>query len=221
MLLVVRTQNRLAETLAAFPQATGLAIAATTPKVILLPAVQGVIITSQAALAALPKTDLPLYCVGPQTTKMAKKLGFQVALAGTGSAEDLAAQLLTYLEQPTTLCHVHGDYADLAWHQLLLEGGHHLTPLLGYTTHYCDSLPADIMKSFQQNRFTHIALFSAQAAKHLLLLLTRANINPHMLTAYCLSPQVATAAAPFGNTYVAANPTLASLQDLIGEHTHG
>lgn len=227
MLLLVRTKEFLPKTQALWPKALGFAIAHTSAcfKPFEVSSIDGLFITSQAALTALPKSfpkDIPLYCVGTATHHAAEKLDFQhIFTPCEGAAMDMAKAFVQEERPKGTYLHLHGDYADLNWHTLIQNAGHTITGLQVYETQYVQALPEDLLTAFQEKQITDVALFSAQAAKHLLFLCHQANISPSFVTAWCLSPAVAQAAQGFKAAFAAPKPTLKEMKLWMEAQNHG
>lgn len=211
--LVVRTADTLADTMLLFPKATPFAIAKTIPEPITIPEqTELLVLTSQNAVPTLPKTHLPLVVVGEQTAQIANQHSLNVVATGHSDAAGLVAVLKNRPEK--NILHVHGNDADINWHQQL-QSPQKITGLQGYTTQYCTELPPEIIHKLQEKQLTRVTLWSAQAAHHLHKLLKQAKINAREITAFCLSPQVAQAAAGFGQVVVAPEPNRNAMKKMV------
>jgi uroporphyrinogen-III synthase len=216
--LIVRTANRLAETIADFPGATGLALAETHAQRVDLPAeIAAVILTSGAAVEAATAHGRPVIAVGEYTAAAAKKGGLNVLLTGKGGVRELAGEIAASGFSGVRLAHLHGDTARTGWHQQLIEAGVAVSAHLAYTTTWQDDIPPELKESLQVGRLRTVCLFSSLMAEHLLSLLTRANIDPTTLTAVVISQQVADAAVSFGCVKVAQQPDRVGIRRLLQE----
>ena len=216
--LLVRTKDQLQGALKDFPGAVGLEIASTKPsQVVLSGDVEALIITSANAVPAAKGWDLPVYAVGEKTKEICEKNGLEVVMFGTGNAEDLAKSMVSTHLPHDHFAHIHGDTADLKWHQILREEGMTLESHQGYTTNWETCLSPFHQEALKGDRLKYCLLFSAHAAENLISLLNRANIPPHKFTAVCISDRVAQAAKAFGHTVVAEHMNSASMQQVVRE----
>ncbi len=83
--------------------------------------IAGVILTSEAAVAFLPPSALPAYCVGPRTAEAAEEAGLLVRMVEKHADALVAALLATKPRSP--LLHLHGQHqrGDIA--ERLTKGG--------------------------------------------------------------------------------------------------
>jgi uroporphyrinogen-III synthase len=102
--------------------------------------VEGVVLTSEAAVAFLPPGGLPAYCVGPRTTEAARAAGFDAVEAGP-DAEALVAGLLAEIPKGPLL-HVRGLHqrGDVA--KRLSDGGVPTREVVVYDQHAVQPDPA-------------------------------------------------------------------------------
>ncbi len=216
MLLVVRTKDRLIETLNVFPKALGLSVSKTTPIKVDIPVQsQAVVITSAQALKSLKHKIFPLICVGEKTAKIAREKGFNVSITGKGSAADLAQTMLNTHVLFDHICHVHGDTANLSWHKILQKAGVKIFSVEGYKTTYMQKLPKNIEENLRNGVITKIALFSRKSAEHLISLLNQASIDLSKIKVICFSQQIALVAKGFKTVLVATSPTVSAMKKHI------
>ena len=131
--------------------------------------VTGVVVTSSAALEALPPTTLPLYCVGGATATTAQKRGFYVAHIGQSDATTLA----TWIEHtltPQTLLHPTTYDAESDWYTLLRAKGFEIQAVQAYQKAYAQELPDEVVCCLTENKVSFTLVFSVQSARQLLKL---------------------------------------------------
>ena len=144
-----------------------------TPLPVKVSDVDGIVVTSSAALRSLPQTKLPLYCVGQATADEAQKLGFNVALTGQGNAAELA-EILALELQPQTPTHtlLHPTSADVenTWYAALTSKGFNIKAAMAYEKAYPQELPAEVVCCLTENKVSFTLVFSARSAQALLKL---------------------------------------------------
>ena len=162
--------------------------------------------------------QVPAYCVGQATGIAAATAGYQVAATGQTDAATFA-QTLTSLPKQHFL-HLHGDHADLDWHEILHKAGHSVTPIQTYATHRILTLPHNAQNALASSgSHTLTLLFSAGSAQHLAKLYKHANMAP-MGTAIALSPAVAMAATAWPTVITAPTPTLEGMLHALHHTNH-
>lgn len=122
--------------------------------------VDGLILTSEAAVGFLPPSTLPAYCVGPRTARAARAAGLRAEVAGL-NADGLVASLTGSVPQGRLL-HVHGTQArgDIA--ARLTAAGLNVAEIAAYDQRRLP--PSDaFMKALTQPRLI-VPLFSPRSA---------------------------------------------------------
>ena len=175
-------------------------------------AVEGIVVTSSGALESMPKTRVPLYCVGQSTALEAIKHGFNVRYTGKGNAKALAEWLLQN-EEPQYLLHPTTDDAEQGWYSLLEDAGFTITPILAYKKTYTPELPADVVCCLTENKVSFTLVFSAKSAEALTKLYQQHDVPLQALgTVVTISDKVAKCFPASVNTRVAKAP---NLQEMI------
>lgn len=178
---------------------------------------QAVLFTSAAGVhylpyAALPAgwPDWPCYCVGQATARAARQRGWRLAMAHGLNAADLAAWVI----KSTTPAH-----SALLWpcgvhHQpepqaSLGQQGFTLQPWVVYEALASTALSANVQLALRQRRLRAVLLTSERSARLFTDLLRQAGLpeSCRAMTALCLSPAVATAAAELPWQEVLSAPT--------------
>lgn len=221
MILVTRTAQKLPETLADYTptfgqnKVLGFAVSSTTPQKIKIPSgVQGLIITSSAAISALPASakNLPVYCVGGATAKAAIKAGFQASIVGETDGQALAEQIVREIS-PCHLFHPTADTAKTNYYAHLKTFRFTISSATAYTTQFAEILPEQITSHWPQ--ITHCLFFSARSASHFCTLVAKKGLKCEHITALALSPQVAAAVQGFSKIEIAKKPTKEAMKSGI------
>ena len=213
MFLLVRTKDRLRASMVAFKDQSftteALPISTIDYQQVKLgddDAVDGFIVTSPQSVLTIPKTRLPLFCVGQKTADEALEMGHRVIAVGTGGAEDLAQQILKKF--PTQhLMHVCGDTADTAWHELLTSKGYEISIRRGYTTKFLESLSQDTVNKINAGNYKALVFYSAQGAKSFVDLAVKFGVNLSNAKAVAMSEAVEVQLKGFGQVAVAQRPS--------------
>ena len=140
-----------------------------TPLPVNVTDVDGIVVTSSAALRSLPQTKLPLYCVGQVTADEAQKLGFQVVFTGQGNAAELAENLALKLK-PQTLLHPTSADVENTWYAALTAKGFNIKAAMAYEKAYPQELPAEVVCCLTENKVSFTLVFSVRSAQALLKL---------------------------------------------------
>ncbi len=160
---------------------------------------QGVVITSGNAVRALEKAteerEIPLYCVGPQTRKLAESLGFTNVKNSYGGVKNLPI----FLNRETTpdkgpLLFIHGG--NLAGNpvQELAQGGFRTASRRVYFAGAIETLPEDVRAEFEKPDTPEIAtFFSIRTYKLFRAAMEKEGLLPKLrdTVAVCISPAVA------------------------------
>jgi uroporphyrinogen-III synthase len=167
--------------------------------------VQALLFTSANGVAAFAAAsearDVPALCVGDATAAAAREAGFRAALSADGDAAALAALAQDKLDpRGGRLVHIAGAHVAGDLVGLLAGAGFDVERRIAYEAHAAAKLP----QAFDE-RIDIVLFHSARAAETFLRL---GAPNASGLTAACLSPAVAAAAAgpPWKAVVVAAAP---------------
>lgn len=228
MILVVRSRPQLDRTLvevrAARPLAEVVGLAVSSPEVVPLPGppegVTGVIFTSPNGVRepgeARAAAQVPAWCVGDTTAAAARAAGWRVAGVGPGDAAGMAAWLGGQWLAPQHFWHLRAENAGTAWYAELAAAGHRVTGVPVYRSVFVPEMPEEVAHHLRQKNWRHSLLMSAGSARHLLMLLEEAKIEP-LGTAHALSEAVAEIARPvFPRVVVAEMPTLPAVLATFG-----
>lgn len=175
--------------------------------------VQGVILTSEAAVAFLPPARLPAYCVGPRTASAARAIGLEAEVCGP-DAEGLVTALRPRLLKGHFL-HVHGTHTrgDIA--KRLTADGLVVTGIAAYDQRAAAPPPA-FHEALAQPELI-VPLFSPRSAG---LFATAAPQLRSDTQIYALSQAVAEAlpASMRAQTHVIARPNGSEMLSALGRH---
>lgn len=167
---------------------------------------QGVILTSEAAVAFLPPARLPAYCVGPRTARAAQAIGLEAEVCGPDAEGLVTALRNRHLKGH--LVHVHGTHTrgDIA--KRLTADGLVVTGIAAYDQRAATPLPA-FHRALAQPELI-VPLFSPRSAALFSKAATRLRGDTQILT---LSQAVAEALPPSmqAQTHVIATPTGAEM----------
>lgn len=211
--LVLRLAERLDETLEAcraagldpLPQSYGTIVSRETS----IPAtVSGLIVTSRSGLASLPRTPLPLHCVGAQTAKRARAKGFSIGFVAETAA--MLAQTLRQSLPPQLLLHICGEEAATADFDRLQGCGFRILRQTSYHIEKSEGLDPLVLWHLQQNQVILAMVFSPQSGVLLRKLLVEGGINT-ALPIVAISSKAAAVFADWPQVRVAEKPTLAAM----------
>lgn len=216
--VIVRSAPLLNDTVKHIPQSIGFAIAELKkiPCALSEPFPQNtaVIITSANVIPFIPH-HIPVITVNHTTQERAENKGLNVVKCGHGNAQDLAEELIRVQLPYTHFIHMHGDKADITWHQLLIQAGYTIDSQVIYLTHYAEHIPDNVLTALKNNGITEIFLFSSKGAQQCKHLFRKHSIPTNNFTAYCLSEAIAAEWTNVKRTIIAPQPTLKSLIDQI------
>lgn len=196
MLLIVRTQDKLLETIDFFEKsghsALGLPISTTIPQPIDIPEeIQGLILTSSSAIDALPaECSLPVHCVGAATADRLAAKGGNVGLHGVENGRSLAEKILQTLP-PQPLLHAAGDQAGTDWYDILEKAGFTITTKIAYKTQYLEALPNHIKTPLLEKKIKAVLVFSAKGAQHFTELAKTSGMQKNTLQGIVFSAHIA------------------------------
>ncbi|MBX9804501.1 MAG: uroporphyrinogen-III synthase [Alphaproteobacteria bacterium] len=158
-----------------------------------------IIATSQQAIRCLAnltsKRTYILWCVGEESAKVAKNLGFQHVHQGGGSAELLLAE---FLKAQPSLCkpilHISGDIIRTDIVHELIKMGIEATRMVVYTTHEANTFLPQTLHTLQTNALDAILFYSPRTAKIFKKLCRDTNLDVECacVNAICLSDAIKT-----------------------------
>lgn len=214
---ICRPTPGLAAVAADYPGAHLWPIADVEPLPVSMP--QGtdlLVLTSANAIPAVVGTSIPIAAVGPQTAAAARAAGLTVALEGPGTVAGLCP--LLQQNPARRLCHVHGDPAQLDWHQAI-QPPQEIAAVCGYRTIYKTTISPDILAALRAEPAPMLTIWSPAAAHHLHRMLKQVMIDTNKCVAVCLSPAVAAAAQTLtARITVAAAPNRQAMWKKVTEN---
>lgn len=177
------------------------------------------------AIAAQPRgsegrwglSHIPVFAVGPQTTKEARDAGFADVRNADGDARDLAARIQEWtIPAKGALLHVCSDDAPGTLAALLTEAGFTTLRAPLYRIEAATALPAAVIADLQAGALDAAMFFSPRSAAIFRDLLPDAALAAR-LTALAISAQTAAALAslPFAAVRVAARPNQDAMLALV------
>ncbi|MFC7333826.1 uroporphyrinogen-III synthase [Rhodocista pekingensis] len=189
-----------------------------------LAGVQALLLTSingvRATLARTDRRDLPVLAVGRRTGDEARAAGFAEVREAEGDAVHLAALIRREVDPAAgRLLHVSGVdlAADLA--ELLGPDGYTVDRIVGYEAVAAEHLSPEVVSALRQADISIALFFSPRTARTFVRLATAAGLADRCagMSAFCLSPAVASAAAglPWQAVRVAERPAAGALLDLL------
>lgn len=162
--------------------------------------------------------DLPVYSVGPGTSAMLKRSGFNEIITGTGASRSLLPRIINSGHRH--LLHLSGAHvredltAPLQRHQI------HLQKLVVYRAAPVEALPAPFLAALTQGKVTGAVFYSPRSVTlaHALLEQEGHLAAVSRLTLYCLSHAIAEAAGDFvAPLRIAPQPTHHAMMELLSE----
>ncbi len=191
------------------------------PNTIAADAIKGataLIATSRNALAALAASPvlpsairLPLYVVGPGTAAVARSMGFERIIEGSGTAESLVPVLVSNAKTGGHLIYLKGDVLAFDLEAALAESGINIVPVLAYQSVAAETLPPEVIKALQTDSIDIVTLMSPRTAR-IWARLVAALSPPVQLSGVmhlCLSERVGEALGPLakaGKVVVPSRP---------------
>lgn len=192
--------------------------------------VQAFLLTSAngaRALAAALKDaphglQLPALCVGDQTMRVARELGFSSVLAADGDVESLAALVRRTLRPANgDLLHAAGSVVAGDLRELLEGDGFQVRRKVLYETRAAKGFSSAFQTLMHDGAVDCVLLYSPRTARTFADLATRDDLRDACrdLTAYCLSQAVADALGdlPFHRVRVAPEPNQEALLSVFDE----
>jgi uroporphyrinogen-III synthase len=178
---------------------------------------EAIVTTSQQAIRCLskltPQRDFPLWCVGGESAKVAKELGFQNIHAGEGSSEDLLDKLVPSLSPPLDkpLIHVSGDVIRVDMVEALRVKGIPAQRVIVYRTEEATTLSVETQNALKTSTIDVILFYSPRTGQVFQNLCRTAKLEHFCatMTALCLSHSIKEAILdlPWKNIRIAKKTT--------------
>ena len=187
---------------------------------------QALLATSANGVRALarhgqyPRRTAPLLAIGAATARQARQAGFAPVWSGSGDAESLLALAEQHCRQQAgELLHLCGRHVAVDIAGQLQNRGFRARRLVLYEAVAAASLDAAVADALGHGRIDAILLYSRRTAQVWESLLRAAGLQEHCraITAYCLAPSAAEAAAalPFRRIATAPRPDEEALLALL------
>lgn len=189
--------------------------------------VQAVIATSKNGLRALKlqgahaiAAKLPLFAVGPGTATEARRLGFELILAGKGTARDLVPEIVGNIDpQAGLLVHLAGDRLAFSVAAELQHHGYRVLEPVVYRMQAAASLSDGVIGEITSGEADAVMLLSPRTAEIWVRLIRRHSLTDaaQRLLHLCVSDAVAARLAPLGHLRIetAPAPTLEEMLALV------
>lgn len=181
--------------------------------------VQAILITSANGIRALirhtARRDLPIFAVGPQTTREAQAAGFTDIKNADGDARKLAQAAARWTTPGKgALLHVCGAEAPGTLADILAGLGFTVRRAVLYRVDAATALPPEAQQALRDGALDAAQFFSPRSARIFCEL--AASLPTQKLIAFCISPVTAQALTlPFREVRVAAAPNQAALLALL------
>jgi uroporphyrinogen-III synthase len=163
---------------------------------------------------------LPIFAVGPGTAIEARNLGFQLILAGKGTARDLVPEIVANVDPHAGLVvHLAGDVIAYDIAGELEDHGYRVLQPVVYRMAAATLLSDDVVEQIATGEADAVMLLSPRTADIWVSLIRKHGLQGPCgrLLHLCLSEAVAKRLAPLGALRIetAAEPTLAEMLALI------
>lgn len=174
----------------------------------------------RAFAEATPRRDFIVYAVGPASALAAQAAGFAQVEAAGGDVEALA-QLVRARHRPAqgALLHAAGSARAGDLQAMLQADGYDVRRAVLYDAETAIALPASVASQLAAKAYDGVLFFSPRTAATFVTLVEAAGLRSGAAaaTAYCLSANVARAAAdlPWRAVQVATSPSEADLTALL------
>lgn len=192
--------------------------------------IAGFIVTSRNALRAIERYSIanrllskPIYCVGPDTAKMAHSLRFRDVVAGSGNAEDLV-RLIRQRTMPDVgaFLRLTGEIPSETPYRLsteLAKAGYAVSNVICYEVTAATKFGEDVRRFLADDRLTCIILMSPLTAKSFQSCLGNdgLTVQSENFRYICMSDAVADAlgCVPPAHIFVADKPNRAGLGSIL------
>ncbi|MDG2313322.1 MAG: uroporphyrinogen-III synthase [Alphaproteobacteria bacterium] len=188
-----------------------------------LSGVQAVLVTSlhgsRALASALSSREVPVFAVGDSSANISKQNGFSVVFSANGSIKDLTGLIKQKL-QPDKGAIVYASGSNVAGNLVgdLTSDGYKIIRITLYEVEQASNLPEEAYSALSSGSISNILFYSPLSASLFSKLVKESKLqnNCHVISAYCLSDNVANALTiNFANVFVAPMPNQASLISLF------
>jgi uroporphyrinogen-III synthase len=177
------------------------------------------------AMALMSLSDrwrkLPVYCVGPATTRIAHQHGFYNTITGRGTATSLVPRLLATRRSGQRVLHLCGDEVRTNLTPILMRYGITLERLIVYRAAASETLPPTLLHALGNQQLSGAVFYSPRSIAIATQLLKQHGSLPAMasLDAYCLSLAVAEEASALGcrSLHIAEQPSHQAMMELLFE----
>jgi uroporphyrinogen-III synthase len=178
---------------------------------------EAIITTSQQAIRCLANLtshrDFSLWCVGGESAKIARELGFQNIHTGQGSSEDLLDKLLATLKPSLDkpLVHVSGDVIRVDMAKALHDKGYPAQNIIVYQTQEATALSAETQNAIKSGNLDAALFYSPRTGLIFQNLCKAAHLKSYCgsMSAICLSDSIKTSITqlPWKNIRIAKKTT--------------
>ena len=159
---------------------------------------EAVVTTSQQAVRCLanltPHRDFSLWCVGTESSRTAKELGFNTIQTAEGSAENLLIKLLKTLILPLEkpILHVCGDVIRVNVAEVLRSRGIVAQQVIVYKTQEAEAFSEEAHHALKTGILDAALFYSPRTARIFRNLCKALKLEQHCasLTAFCLSDAI-------------------------------
>jgi uroporphyrinogen-III synthase len=218
MLLVACADYKIADTIDYITQlgfsVCPMPVLAITPTSYTFPEdIGGILLTSSAPTDLIEHHGLPTYVVGKRTAEKAREKGFNVVYAGSGNAEDMAADLAK-MTLPAKCWHPTNPEGKEAWYNHLPNTT--IQRDIVYTLTFTDHIPQEVLTCLQNSEITDVLLMSAMGAQNFANLITQENIDTGHIHLIAFSDAVAETVKnlPFAQKTTLPTPSLEALTQI-------
>jgi len=186
--------------------------------------VQAILVTSANGVRALAqrtaRRDIPVFCVGGQTTEAARAAGFQTAKSADGDAVALADAVKDWARpEKGALFHARGAQAKAGLAEALNDAGFTVRSEIVYEAAALPRLPRAAADALNAGTLGGALFFSPRSARIFADAVKASGCEAACagLTAFCISPAVADALAPlaFADIRVAARQSREGIAALL------
>lgn len=189
-----------------------------------------IVVTSSSALRAFEErldvadiAHIPLFCVGSETSRRARVLGFASVSEGASTALELAAKLLQSAEQGKNLVYAAGRHRAFDLEGMLARSGFFVRTLCVYAMEARPSFEGHIVRRFEKGGIDGVLLMSPRTADIYVNLCRTHKLmaNAKALAYFCLAESIAAKLAPVAPNMIciAAKPDREALLQLLDART--
>ncbi|MGV8948914.1 MAG: uroporphyrinogen-III synthase [Candidatus Paracaedibacter sp.] len=159
---------------------------------------EAIVTTSQQAIRCLstltPLRDFPLWCVGSESAKVARDLGFLTIYTAEGSAEDLIIKLTKIIEPSCekTLLHASGDVTRVDIVEALSKKGISAERVILYKTTEASAFSPETFQALKLNTIDAVLFYSPRTGLIFQNLCRHFKLEHYCktVTAICLSDSI-------------------------------